>query len=254
MIVGYGDLEERSFRTTQENEQVYLKTYEFKYGDKITNCDQKLALPIGIKNTAPIRQWNYSFRQLLDTRLESADFVIISNTNVKHRIHSIALEEHSPKVLKKQVRRALDDSQTSLFLDINDHEILALTEFIYTNKIVHSNFDFMDILKLVPKFGLKKLHDWVEENAHRYICYTNAYEIGKLAVKYELKDILQDLIQYIYVSPEILYSLGQKDELDKKLLKEILCFTYSWHNCSFSPPSTDTPVCLPKLLGVHLHL
>lgn len=211
------------------NESHYIKTYNFNKSHVETLKDKILCIPIKIDtsskqifNNAVIKQikLNHDFGDLY-TKQENTDFILESVTKRQFPVHQMILAVHSP-VLKELLKHS---SSNTAFIDINDHDMDLLLQFIYTGTIKEVyKCDCLKLLEIADRFQLKDLFLLTQYAIKEQIDTKNAVQVAVLAEKYSLEELQASVFGYIKSHQEILATEDWKNLNNDKLAKKLLSF------------------------------
>ncbi|XP_026323967.1 uncharacterized protein LOC113233166 [Hyposmocoma kahamanoa] len=173
----------QTYLSGQANENHYIKTFKFNKSKMETWENKFLCIPIKIEtncqqilNNNIVKQIKvaHDFGDVL-TKEENTDFILVSITKRQFPVHQAILAVHSP-VLRDLIKSS--SSKTAL-IDLNDHDMELLLQFIYTGTIkeVHQ-VDCLNLLEIADKFQLKNLVLLTQHVIKEQIDLKNAVEVA----------------------------------------------------------------------------
>ncbi|XP_028161554.1 protein maternal effect lethal 26-like [Ostrinia furnacalis] len=156
------------------------------------------------------------------SKKEKTDYILTSASGKKFPAHKIILVAHSPNL-----RNLIKDSESdSLFIDIQDHDMDLLLQFLYTGTIkdiIKQNC--INLLKIADKFQLENLFLLTQYAIGEQINVENAINIAVIARKYNLSKLQLKVFSFIKDNPKVMQTESweklQDVELTKKLLEHI---------------------------------
>lgn len=219
----------RTYMSGKANENHYIKTFSFNKSDAEALENKFLYIPVKIdisskqifnNNVTKQIKLKHDFGHLL-TKQENTDFILESVTKRQFPIHEIMLAVHSP-VLRDLMKNS---STKTACIDISDHDMEHLLQFIYTGTIkdVHK-LDCLKLLEIADRFQLKDLFLLTQYAIKEQIDSQNAVEVAVLTEKYSLEMLQASVFGYIKSHPEILESEGWKNLNNVNLAKKLISF------------------------------
>lgn len=161
------ELSWQTYRSGLANENHYITTFNINKRD-VKNLENKiLCIPIKIDISCKLIFNNNVIKQIklkhdfgdLISKQENTDFILESVTKRQFPVHQIIIAVHSP-VLGELIKNS---SSKSAFVDIHDHQMELLLQFIYTGTIkdVHK-IDCLGLRELADRFQLKHLSQFAQ--------------------------------------------------------------------------------------------
>lgn len=219
-----------TFKSSEPNENYYIKTFCFTDKDVRSFGENILFIPISIimnsshslnDDFVKSIKLQHDLSSLLSKK-EKTDFILESVTKKKFATHKIILAAHSPLL-----RNLIKDSETSsLFIDISDSDMALLLEFMYTGTIKGIfKQDCVSLLRIADKFQLSNLFLLAQYAIAEQINVENAVEVALLAQKYKLENLRFKVLSFIKNNPRVMVTNGWQSldnvELTKQLVEHI---------------------------------
>ncbi|KAI5631464.1 casein kinase II regulatory subunit domain-containing protein [Phthorimaea operculella] len=232
-------LEWHVFKTSQPDENHFIKTYCFSKKDveEFMHPDNyyTLVIPINIQTNGEMVldpeivkriKLNHDFGSVLSQQ-DKADFVLTSATLKKYPVHKIFLAAHS-EVLRELMKNkpAKDDHA---FLDINDDDMELLIEFIYTGTIKEIlSKDCMKLLHIADRFKIENLFALTQFALADQINIENAVNIASIADHFGLEKLQTVVFNFIKNNPKFFPSSVANQGTKRKMSSSEEVSWISW--------------------------
>lgn len=211
------------------DESHYLRTYNLTKSHVQMLENKILCIPIKIDiscqqifNNKVIKQikLNHDFGDLY-TKQVNTDFILESVTRRQFGVHQIIVAVHSP-VLRELMKHS---PSNTAFVDISDHDMELLLQFIYTGTIKEVfRCDCFKLLEIADRFQLKDLFLLTQYAIMEQIDAKNAVKVAVLAEKYSLEKLQASVFGYLKTHPEIFATEDWKSLNNENLTKKVLSF------------------------------